>query len=425
MTETYTFRYGDGTVDVSLPAGISARVLTGNECAPVTDIRKTLFDTFEQPTGCAPLKERLKSGMKVAFIISDMSRFWMRQDLVIPHVMDYLNGVCGIPDSDVTIIVANGTHADGDEKELRTLVTDEIFDRVKVVNHHCLDEDNLTYIGTTSFGNRIEINSIAAQADFVLALGAVTHHVMAGFGGGRKSILPGISSSETIRFNHQLSLDDKEFIPNPLTGNGVLDGNPVNLDMIEAASFLKEMFVINLVMNTDMILSDICSGDLIKSWRTACDKVDSIYSVPVEKPADIIIAGCGGYPKDMSMYQGTKTIDNIEGFLKEGGTLVFIAEARDGGGPVEYFGWKKDLIEGTFEHRLRNDFTIPGFIFFLNVRQAHKFNILMYSSIPSEEVEPMGMKSFQDMDEIIKQIDFQDKEVYILPCGGTVIPRLK
>jgi len=416
-------KYGSTEVTLNIPDDSDAYLVTGHDSPHIADIKGSLIKSISSPIGSLPLKERIHKGDRVALVISDMSRFWMRQDLVIPHLTEYLTEECGIKDKDLTIVVANGTHTGGDEKELRTLVTDSVYDRFSVVNHDA-GADDLIYIGTTSFGNRISVNRHVAEADRVIALGAVTHHVMAGFGGGRKSILPGVSSLETIRFNHALSLDDNEFVPDPRTGNGVLDGNPVHLDMCEAAGFIKDLFVINLVMAPDMVLSGIYSGEYMASWLEAVRVTDGMYSTDVDREADIIVAGCGGYPKDMSMYQGTKTIDNVEGALKEGGTLVFIAECRDGGGPEEYFGWMKDLKEGTFEKRLRGDFTIPGFIFFINVRQAEKFNILMYTSIPPEVLSPMGIRAFSDMDELLKNVDFSGKRTYVMPSGGTVVPKV-
>ncbi|MBO4359571.1 MAG: DUF2088 domain-containing protein, partial [Eubacteriaceae bacterium] len=308
--------------------------------------------------------------------------------------------------------------------EMRKLVTDAVYERFRLKNHDCLSPD-LAYMGTTSFGNDVYIDPDAANADIVITLGAVTHHVMAGFGGGRKSILPGISGMDTIKRNHALSLDPNEFIPDPRTGNGILEGNPVHLDMTEAAMMVPNLFVISLVMNTDMVLSAIYSGDVRDSWREAVGAVDDMYTVWTEKPADVIFAGCGGYPKDMSMYQGTKTIDNIENLLRPGGQLIFIAEARDGGGPEEYFGWMQNLTDGTFEARLRNDFTIPGFIFFLNVRQAQKYDILMYTTIPPETLAPMGIRAFGDMDELMKNVKLDERSIYVIPCGSTVVPRVK
>ena len=141
--------------------------------------------------------------------------------------------------------------------------------------------------------------------------------------------------------------------------------------------------------------------------------------------ADVIVASCGGYPKDMSLYQGTKTIDNVESGLKPGGTLILLIEAREGGGPSEYFDWIENLRDGTMEKRLREHFTIPGYVFLLNCEQAHRYNILMLSSVAQETVAPMGLKSFSSLESLLAAADLEGKSVYVIPNGSTVVPHVK
>ena len=420
----YRFRYGDGEVVIPLDEGQVLGELHGNHVPAAASIPDTLRAALENPIGLPPLRQWTKPGERVALVVSDMSRFWMRQDKVIPPLVDYLRDECGIPEDHVTIIVANGTHDGGDAKELRTLVTDGVYDRVRVVNHDCLAKD-LVYLGTTAHDTPVWINAEAAHADRVICLGACTHHVMAGFGGGRKSILPGISGMETICHNHAYSLDPACLMSNPRIGNGKVKDNPLNDDMCEAAAMVPQLYMVNLVMNAEMQLAEIYAGHYLTSWQKACEAVDRIYRVKVPEKADAIIASCGGFPKDMSLYQGTKTIDNVETGLKPGGTLILLIEARDGGGPAEYFGWIDDLLGGTMEKRLREHFTVPGYIFLLNCEQAHRYNILMLTSVPQETVAPMGLKAFSDVDELMKAAHLEGKSLYVIPNGSTVVPYVK
>ena len=420
----YQFAYGDGTVTLPLEGCNILGELHGSKVEPVKDIRAALWDSLDEPIGSEALYKRVKAGDTVALIVSDMSRFWMRQDLVVPHLVDYLTQRCGVREAGISVVIANGTHEGGSEQELRTLVADAVYDRIHVENHDC-DAADLVYLGTTPHGTPVSINRTAAEADIVICLGAVTHHVMAGFGGGRKSILPGISSRETIFHNHAFSLDAAQLRSNPAIGNGVLNGNPLHEDMCEAAGLVKDLFIINLVMNAQMQLAAIFSGHYLDSWEQACRTVDKIYQVDIPKKADVIITSCGGFPKDISLYQGTKAIDNVESGLKPGGTLILMIEARDGGGPAEYFDWSKDLTAGTIEQRLREHFTVAGYIFFLNCEQAQRYNILLYSSIDPKDVEPMGMKAFSDVDSLLAAAQLEGKSVYVIPNGSTVIPHVK
>ena len=182
----YIFDYGKGEISLELNEGNILGELSGNSRPPLEDIASELFDTFENPIDSAPLRELVKNGDKITLVISDMTRFWMRQDLVIVHVIEYLNR-CGVKDEDITILIANGTHLPAPQSDIEILVTKEIADRIKVVNHDCEAED-LVYVGTTSRGTEVELNPLVVNQK-TICLGAAAHHLMAGFGGGRKSIL--------------------------------------------------------------------------------------------------------------------------------------------------------------------------------------------------------------------------------------------
>ena len=419
--KSYTFPYGAGQVSFSVDERDVLGELHGQPVEPLADIRGALFDALDAPIMSEPLSAFAGAGDKIALVISDITRFWMRQDLVIPHLIDYLNARCGVPDGDIVIVVANGTHIGGPEAELRQLVTDEIFERVQVVNHDCLS-DRLVYIGTTSFGTRVCIDPYVATRK-VICLGACTQHLMAGFGGGRKSILPGVASAEAIRQNHAHSLDPLAPRSNPAIGTGVLAGNPVHDDMCEAAGFVPRLFMINLVMNADMRLASIFAGHYLASWERACHAAAAIYEVPIAAQADAVIVSSGGFPKDISLYQGSKTVDNVESALKPGGTLVLIMECRDGGGPAEYFDWIEPLKRGVLVPELRAHFTIPGYIFFVNCEQARRYRILMLSKLDPVDAAAMGITVYTDMDALMRDANLAGKSTYIIKNGSTVIPK--
>ena len=421
MKKNYQFRYGNTTVTLPIEENQVIGVIEGNETPVLDDIEGELYKVLDNPVESAPLSEVASKASSIAIIVSDMTRFWMRQDIVVPLLVRYLVEKCGRKYEDLEIIIATGTHVGGSEEELRTLVTSDIYDKVKTVNHDCRADD-LVYLGTTSYGTPVKVNKDAADADLVICLGAATYHVMAGFGGGRKSILPGISSLETIKHNHAYSLAPDKFITNPEIGNGVLDGNPLNEDMLEAAAMMKNLFMVTLVTDTEFRLSSIFAGHWRKSWEAACEEVRRIYRVPVKEKADVVITSCGGFPKDESLYQGTKAVDNVISALKDGGTLVLLLEGRNGGGSPDYFDWIKPLVNGTFEKELRENFTVGGYIFFLNCEQAARFNILMYSSIPAETVAPMGIKSYDNLDKLMEDAHLEGKSIYVIPTGSTVLP---
>lgn len=415
----YTFEYGKGKVELEINEGSVLGMLSGSTKAPIDDIKQELYYTLENPIDSLPLKNLIEKDEKITLVISDMTRFWMRQDLVIPHIIEYLN-LNGIEDQNITILIANGTHLPAPQEDIEQLVTKAIADRILVVNHECESKD-LIYVGTTSRGTSVELHPLVVNQK-TICLGAAAHHLMAGFGGGRKSILPGVSSAKTIEQNHIHALSPNEACSNPLIGNSKLDGNPLNEDMCEAAAMINPLFMINLAMNPEGKLCKIFSGHWMNAWLKCCKYIDDMYKVKIKEKADIVIAGCGGYPKDMSMYQSTKVIDNIEPAVKEGGTIILISECSEGGGPEEYFGWIKYLETGNLDLELRKNFNIPGYVFYQNCEIAKRVNLVLLSSIDKEKLAPMGISTYNTAKELLENVNFKDKTVYVIKKGGTVIP---
>ena len=417
-------KYGKEEFAVTLPAEKIAAELEPNRVElPQRTVAEHIRYALAHPVDSAPLDQLVHAGETVCIVISDVTRRWQSPETYLPILIEELEKA-GIRDEDMLILSATGTHRRQTREEHVGMVTEAVYDRIRVVDHQCEDTENLTYVGTTSFGTPVWLDKRALECDHIILTGGVVYHFMAGFGGGRKSILPGVSGLQTIRHNHAYSLDPKALRSNPKIGNGVLTGNPLHEDMCEAAAMLPHLFMVNLVMNAQMQLHAIFSGHYLKSWEAGCALVNKIYQVDVPEQADVIVASCGGFPKDISLYQGTKTVDNVEPGLKPGGTLILMLEAPEGGGPEEYFGWCQNLLDGTIEKRLREAFTVAGYIFFQNCEQAQRQKIFLYSSIPDELVRPMGMRSFSDMGALLKEADLAGKSIYVIPNGATVVPHV-
>ena len=403
----------------NLSAVLTARM---HEYDPGQPEAAIVQEALEHPIGTPRLRELAKGKKKVVLVTSDHTRA-VPSKLTLPLLLAEIRA--GQPDADITILIATGLHRPTTEEEQRRMFGDQIVDQEHIAVNNAFCEADFVDLGTLPSGAGFYVNRLAAECDLLVTEGFIEPHFFAGFSGGRKSILPGISGRETIFHNHAFSLDAAQLRSNPAIGNGVLKGNPLHEDMCEAAGLVKNLFIVNLVMNAQMQLAAILSGHYLTSWEAACRMVDRIYQVDVPEKADVIVASCGGFPKDISLYQGTKTIDNIESGLKPGGTLILIIEAREGGGPAEYFDWAKDLVAGTIERRLREHFTVAGYIFFLNCEQAQRYNILLYSSIAPEDVAPMGIKAFSDVNALLDAAQLEGKSIYVIPNGSTVIPHVK
>ena len=180
MKKNYQFRYGSTTVSIPVEESQVISVIEGNTTEPLSDIKGALYSSLDYPIDSESLEKAASKASSIVIVVSDMTRFWMRQDIIVPHLVEYLVERCGKKYSDLEIVIATGTHIGGSEEELRTLVTSDIYDKVKTVNHDCRADD-LVYLGTTEYGTPVKVNKDAAAADLVICLGAATYHVMAGF----------------------------------------------------------------------------------------------------------------------------------------------------------------------------------------------------------------------------------------------------
>ena len=417
-------KYGDSKVDIDLSKAKSVKVLNENPMDEITDLKSEFIKgVTTNMINSKPLREVISKGDKVTIVISDLTRFWQRQDLICEQLVDYLVEEIGIYYDDIAIVAAIGTHRMQTEDELCQLASKKVYDKVKVVNHDC-DADDLVYVGKTQIGTEVYVNPLVVGRKVIMITGTV-HHIMAGFGGGRKSVIPGVAGRETIKQNHIRCLSKTEKKTDPRVASRLLENDPVNEDMNQAAELVDVAFGINIVVNTKSKHSKLFCGNFHDAWLASCKYVDDCYGVKIEKEADIVIASCGGYPKDINLYQSTKSIFNAARAVKKGGTVIFLAECREGGGAPDFFSWIDPLKRGVLDEELRANFTIGGYIFYALCEAIAKSDMLMLSEIDPNFVKDLNIDSYKNIDELLEKVDFEGKDVCILPYGGSVVPLLQ
>lgn len=422
MLNRYFFKYGKEGFNLELDDKNVLTTLHSKEVTPIENIENEINDILDSPIGTKPFNEVFEKNDKVLIVVSDVTRLWIKTASFLPIIVDRLNKI-GIVDKDITIIIATGTHRGQSEEEHKLIVGEKIYERITVIDHDC-DGETL-YCGKTSRGTEVEINKIIEGKKIILT-GGIVHHLMAGFGGGRKSILPGIASRKTINQNHLHSLSPDEPCSNPLIGAGVLENNPLNLDMIEAAALVKPAFLVNSIVDTSGNIVHFVGGHFIKAWESGCNWVDDNFGVPIKEKADVVIASCGGYPKDINLYQSTKSLFNGVMALKNGGTLILLAECIDGAGADSFFSWIEPLKRGDLDSELRKSFTIPGYIFYAAIESSINANVVLVTSIDAEIIKPMGIKAVKSLEDGLKIAGIadgcEDKKIILMPYAGSTVP---
>ena len=418
-------RYGESGVRLNMSGAKSTEILMGRESSPVIDLDRAFRLAMEDGLiASEPLKRLLSPEDEVTVIISDITRFWMRQDKICPLLVEYLHTEARIPCENIAILIALGCHRPQTVQEMKTLVTPEVFQKVRVLNHDC-EADDLVAVGHTSRGNEVLVNPLVAHGKKVIVISGTSYHLMSGYSGGRKSILPGISGLSTIRRNHIHSLAPDLPKTSPLIGMGVLEGNPVHEDMTEAARLVAPVFGVNIAINSNGDICRIIAGDFEAAWEESCRECERLMGVPVREKADMAVVSCGGFPKDINLYQGCKSLINAAQAVRDGGEIIFLARCQEGGGTPAFFNWIEPLRKGELDAALRAGFTIDGYIFYAFCEVLARFDVHLLTDIPSSELAGMRIHVYSDAGSLSRSVDFAGKKVYVMPFGGNTVPFLQ
>lgn len=427
LESVFEFGYGNGKIAVALPQEKIINNVVGKPCPAIANVPSAVREVLCNPIGTPPLKEVVQPGDKVAVVVSDITRAWVKFDQFLPVLLDELNDA-GIPDQNIFIVIAPGAHRLNTEEEFVVLCGDKVCKRVSVSNHDCHNQDQLVYTGKTKSGVDCYINRSVAEADKVILTGGIVHHLMAGFGGGRKAILPGISGFKTIQGNHLFCMNKevgKGLNPNCISGR--LEGNEMNEDMIDQAALAKPDFLLNAVFTPENKFAKFVAGHWYEAWLAGTKMVDDIYGVPITAQADLVVSSAGGFPKDINLYQGVKTIDNAYMAAKPGGVVICFMELPDIMEPAEFSDWFKYPTMLDHEIALRANFTIPGFLAYRLLDIARQISLIVVTKKENAEfIRKAGMIPAATAEEALaiaqEKIGREDYTITVMTAAANTVP---
>lgn len=388
--------------------------LNPKECPKVESEAAEVRRALANPIGTPKLSEIVKPGEKIVIITSDVTRpvpSWV----VVPCVVEELEKA-GVKDDDITVIFGLGSHRGQTDEERKRLVGEDIYNRIRCIDS---DPDNCEYLGTCKNGTSVDIFRPVMEADRRILVGNVEYHYFAGYSGGMKAIMPGVSTREAIQSNHKNMI-------RPGAYAGHLDGNPVREDIEETYNFCLVDFIVNVALDDHKQIAFAAAGDRIKAHREACRFLDSIYKIKIDKPRDVVIVSTGGYPKDINLYQAQKSIDNAKHAVREGGIMVVAASCKEGYGSDTFAKWiqnydtPEDRIKGIHEH-----FELGGHKSAALGLVQQKCDIYLVTDMDDAMVTKANMTPFHDLqaavDAALEKMG-KDASVYVIPIGGSTLP---
>ncbi|HMK94683.1 MAG TPA: nickel-dependent lactate racemase [Candidatus Limnocylindrales bacterium] len=366
--------YGKTDVCIRVPARNLLGTIEPADRHGAPDGKAEVERALKEPIGTKRLCEIAKPESKVAIVVDDATRKAPSEIMLLP-VLSELNAA-GVKDENVTVIFGCGTHRAVKPEEAAALLGPEALKRVKIVSHDCQASD-LVRVGTTkTHGNKVYVNRVFAEADVRVLLGDVGFHYYAGYGGGRKSVLPAVCGKETIKENHAMLLHS-----NARTGN--LEDNPVHCDMTEAARLARVDFIVNVVENKKGEIVKAFAGDMEQAFLEAVKLVDDMFRVTIDRRADIVVVSAGGHPADMNLYQAYKALDNSLDAVKRGGVIILVAECPEGHGNQVFYDWMTQLGDlKSVEHEIKRNFVLGGHKAYYLLKALQNHQIILVSSLP-------------------------------------------
>ena len=426
-----SMKYSDTAFPVSLdPAQVVAEVHANTVNLPKRTVREHIEYALDHPIGAGPLSEAVHPGDKVCIVISDTTRRWQQPSTYLPILVERLNQA-GIPDKDILILCATGTHRQQTEEEHISLVGEDLYRRIQFRDHNCDDKEHLTYMGTTSRGTPVWLNSYAMACDKIILTGGVVYHFLAGFGGGRKSIVPGIAGRETINTNHNNALNKGLGSgSNPKACNGnITDSNPFHSDLMECAAFAKPAYLLNVIVDDNYQIVGAFAGDWREAHAAAAKVVEQLDGVPIPRRTPLVIASAGGYPKDINLYQTSKTLSNALAAVAPGGTMILLSQCREGFGDPDCEAQicDFDAMEDR-EKSLRAHFSIGGFVGFLFAESSETYHLIVVTDLPRERFARTRIQVARTLDEALALAaacnggSLKGVETTLMPHGGSTFP---
>jgi nickel-dependent lactate racemase len=400
--------YGTGEISARIPVRnylgtISPRFHPGAE-----DERGEILSALQHPIGTPPLREMARKGMKAVIVVNDVTRPTPTYKLLPPLLQEL--EACGIPDRDIFMLVATGTHRDTRPDELEGLLGKEILSRFRIINHHCQEKEGMVDLGTTSQGIPVIINRLFYEADLKILTGSIEPHQAAGFSGGRKSILPGLASDPAM---------------------GWVDGNPFHLSAVEAAKKAGADFILNVVQNHEREIIRAVAGDVEEAWLAGVQASRKIFEVETPKDVDIVITSPGGHPRDINLYQSQKSMAAAELVIKKGGTIILPAACPDGVGADGFYEWMDaaSCPEDVVERFIREGYSIGTSKAWMYSRCLTKADLIVVSDSLDEKIlDTMFTKKASSVEEAVEMALRQqgkDAKILLIRNGADVVPKRK
>ena len=411
-----SFGFGAGIQEAEVPEKNLLGVLHANEVAPGLTGEAEVRRALTEPIGSPRLGDIVRSGEKIAIVTSDITRP-MPTYQVMPALLDELYAA-GVKAEDITLVFALGSHRKHTDEERKKLAGERAWKEIA-----CVDSDpaDCVHMGVTAAGTPVDITRAVAEADRRICLGNIEYHYFAGYSGGAKAIMPGVSTRDAIQSNHSMMV-------RPEACAGALETNPLRMDIEEAGAVCGIDFILNVVLSEHKEIIRAVAGHPVKAHRAGCAFLDRLYLKELPQGADIVLVSQGGAPKDLNLYQTQKALDNARHAVNPGGVIVLIGSCKEGLGERVFEEWmtQSESPRAMIE-RIGRDFQLGGHKAAAIAMTLEKADVYLVSDLEPDFVRSIFLTPQPSVQAALNAAFEKlgpDATALAMPYGGSTLPRI-
>ena len=410
------FGFGAGVQEVSVPAANLLGELHANQVEPGLTGEAEVRRALSNPIGSPRLGDLVRPGEKIAIVTSDITRP-MPTRQVLPALLDELYAA-GVGREDITLVFALGSHRRHTAAEMEKLAGERAWAEIRCVDS---DSGDCVHMGVTTAGTPVDVTRVVAEADRRICLGNIEYHYFAGYSGGVKAIMPGVSTRDAIQSNHSMMV-------RPESCAGALDTNPLRRDIEEAGAICGVDFIVNVVLSEHKEILRAVAGHSVQAHRAGCAFLDRLYLKELPQGADIVLVSQGGAPKDLNLYQTQKALDNARHAVNPGGVIVLIGSCREGLGERVFEEWMTTSPSPrAMIDRIGRDFQLGGHKAAAIAMTLEKADVYLVSDMEADFVRSIFLtpqpSAQAALDAAFEKLGPR-ATVLAMPYGGSTLPRI-
>ena len=412
--------YGQGFLPIEFPDEATT-VIEPSHRPGLPDERAALVAALESPIQAAPLRQWIGPADSVCISFSDITRATPNERL-IPWLLDYLSFV---PHERIVLLNQLGTHRPNTRQELEQMLTPEVVEHYRVLNHEPENPEAHRAFGTMRDGTPALINRHFADASVRIVTGFIEPHFFAGFSGGVKGIIPGVAALTSVMSNHGVTN-----IGDPNAAFGITLGNPLWEELRDVALRVGPSFLLNVTLNETRKITQVFAGDLIEAHRQGYEYVRASAMQPQAEAFDVVVTSNSGYPLDQNLYQGVKGMSAGVRILKPGGLLILACECREGvpaRSPMDQLLRSAGSIEEVLGRLMSGETKPEQWQAQIQALIQRRARVVVYSSLPEEVLRACHLEPCRDIRVAVSQELNRlggKGRVAVLPQGPLTVPYL-